>query len=51
MASSAPPIGRRGRGPLCYGARVEMATVAGKPPGVGFDGFGAASNGDRRPDY
>jgi hypothetical protein len=26
-------VGRRGRGPLRHGARVEVATVAGKPPG------------------
>jgi hypothetical protein len=26
------PVGRRGRGPLRYGARVEVVTAAGKPP-------------------
>jgi hypothetical protein len=27
MASLSPPVGRRGRGPLCYAAHVEVATV------------------------
>jgi hypothetical protein len=75
------PVGRWGRGPLRYGARVEVVTAIGKlpvgatllPPAFGgkdvhqpceggqraklrlrphlfgFDGFGAAFNGDRRP--
>jgi hypothetical protein len=33
MASSSSPIGRQGRGPLRYGARIMVATAAGKSPG------------------
>jgi hypothetical protein len=33
MASSSPSVGRWGRGPLRYGARVAMGTAAGKSLG------------------
>jgi hypothetical protein len=30
MASLPPPVGRRGRGPFCNGARAEVIATAGK---------------------